>query len=145
MKYKFLPQTCLLVGGLAATLYADCWYQQTATLTYCFYSGAAVDTLSWHGSGGSSTVYATSSWNQWEQNGVKGYLNSVVYYFGTNPRDNYDYQPPTYCYGPAKFTDPAGNTDSVPYWENGAAYGYSIPDPPLNGLEWGVPQGNSCQ
>ena len=73
---------------------------------------------------------------------VKQYLNSVVTLTGANGHTSYTYQYPTWCYGPAKYTDPATHQVSLPYWETGIADGYtSPPGTPANDSNsiWGVP------
>ncbi len=148
MKFKFTPQRSLLVGGLVAATYASaCYYAETATLTVCFYAGTTtpVDYIGWWE--GQQPVYATSDWNHGYQDSTKQYLNSVTTMFGGNRSLTYTQQIPQFCYGPAKFTDPAGNTDTLPYWENGIASGGNpgVPLTPASGeFDWGVPNGDTC-
>jgi len=48
MKYKFKPQTGILVAGMLAASYASaCFWQQTDAI--CFASGTSVDTIYWNG------------------------------------------------------------------------------------------------
>lgn len=149
MKFKFKPQTGLLAGGLVAATYVSaCYYAQTATTTYCFYAGATVDHIDWRQNVGSKEIKATADWNQGKQNGSTGYLISVVDLAGTDSR--YDRTVngqyfPDYCYGPAKFLDPASQYQTVSYWENGLLdYSTGVPPNPAGGGSWGVPSGATC-
>lgn len=148
MRYKFKPQTCLLVAGIAASACATCYYPQTAATTVCFYSGSAVDTIYWQGGATFTTVHATSDWNRNVPNTTQvsnsgKYLVSVVSYNNGNGGYNtYNADTPVYCYGPAQFLDAAGNTDSVPYWEANLVRGsYSFASPASGGT-WGEATGS---
>ena len=111
MKYKFKPQTCVLVAGLLAATYAEaCFYQNTSVL--CAANGAVVDAHGWlDGSGSGISLTATSDWVEsdtsphlvWQSTGAGG-------------TDSYTGGTEYHCHGPAKFYDYSGHSVSVPDW-----------------------------
>src|SRR5271166_2167209 len=112
MKYKFKPQTCLLVAGLLAATYAEaCYYQNTSVL--CVANGVTVDTHNWLDNTGTGiTLTATTDWVVsytsphlvWQSTGAGG---ATSYTGGGNQY---------YCHGPAKFLDYSSHSVSVPDW-----------------------------
>jgi hypothetical protein len=127
-KYKFSPKTGLLVAGLIVGAYAEACYNNPPSQAVCYFAGATVDAISWNG--GAQDVTATQDWTDGDlYYGGKGLLHAHVtatsgYLAATD--DSL-----LYCYGPAKFIDGAGNTDTVSYWENNVAGGGDLP--PYNG------------
>ena len=150
-KYKFSPKTGLLVAGLIVGAYAEACYTNPPTQAICFRSGDTVDTIYWpsyySGFTAASTVTATADWTHGYQSAGAGTLSAYITgsgYASATP------DTPVSCYGPAEFTDPAGNTDTVPYWENGAAASGSpgVPTNPKNdsSATWGeVDTSVTCQ
>ena len=130
-KYKFSPKTGLLVAGLIVGAYAEACYNNPPSQAICHYAGATIDTINWYGN--VQDVTATQDWT-----------DGMLYYGGKGPLHAYVTGAPTgylsartddqleYCYGPAKFTDNAGNTDTVSYWEENVAHGYGD-GPPYSG------------
>ncbi|HEV2391609.1 MAG TPA: hypothetical protein VG146_04510 [Verrucomicrobiae bacterium] len=58
MKFKFKPQTAVLIGGMLAAAYAEaCYYSNTTAI--CFVSGNQVDTIPWPDGTSTANVYAT--------------------------------------------------------------------------------------
>ena len=147
MKYKFKPQTGLLVAGLLAASYANaCLYQATAVK--CVASGDTIDTIYWNSDYsnykslglGSQPVTATQDW--WvTANGSSGYLSYQTTGHGTN-YTNYRADNGTvntkYCSGPAQFKDFSLHSTSVTWVPNtansdglAATYGGLINNPTL--------------
>jgi hypothetical protein len=139
MRFKFKPQTCMLVAGLVTSAYATCYYQQTSAT--CFPSGAQVDAIYFPSQNGSYTaVYATSAWNVGANNVVTTSNGSQGYATYTPA------SPPGYCQGPAKFTEPVSGHQTTTYWQNSAAdrFGtYPVPNNPPGGF-WGTTTGTTC-
>ncbi len=138
-KYKFSPKTGLLVAGLIVGAYAEACYNNPPSQAICYYAGDEVDSINWHG--GQQAVTATQDWTHGDlYYGGKGLLQAHI-------TTTTGYLAATadvleYCYGPAKFTDGAGNTDTLSYWEENVAAGGAAgrPSAPLNdpGASWGA-------
>jgi hypothetical protein len=136
MKFKFKPQTALMVGGLLAATYASaCWIQGSTAV--CFTSGTTVDRIhfdqvGWNSSAGtiSRDVIATQDWKYNATNSA----TSLVYSGSQSGSGHasytgaYPYSPTTqilYCGGPAKFQDAAGQWCTVSEWVNDSIDGGS--------------------
>jgi len=124
MKYKFKPQTGILVAGMVAATYASaCYYQGTSAL--CFASGATVDTILWGGDAslnlGTKPVIASSDWLVYP-NGPTGffYWSTPIGSAGraVATRDTGTVQ--SYCSGPAHFMDFSSHSTSVTWVANSA-------------------------
>lgn len=127
MKYKFKPQTGILVAGLLAVTYAEatCWYQGTSAV--CFLSGDTVDQIVWNnGTSTSKTpVTATADWSVNAPAGGTGYL--VHSGTGGTGYTTYTADPsvtdPTSCDGPGQFRDYSNHLTSVnDWWSDTADY-----------------------
>lgn len=121
MKYKFKPQTAILVAGIMAAAYAEACYQQV-TSAYCgIAAGTPLNTtIGWWNDdgtqGSSSVVKARTDWyyqatDMWLPGTGSGY-NTV----------NNDGNQPTYCHGPAEFADWAGQTVYATWGDGDSAY-----------------------
>jgi hypothetical protein len=138
MKFKFKPQTALLVGAVLATTYAEaCWYSGTHAL--CFVANQQVDTIYYPDGVNSSAVVATGDFIAdapgghtltYQGTGSGGYSSvsgGTIYY-------------PPFCTGPAKFTDLSGHSISLE-WENDTTSS-GFPGPSM--YEDGTPTGATC-
>lgn len=123
MRFKFKPQTGILVAGLLAATYAEaCYYQGTSAV--CVQSGTQVDAISWsnHPMDPAKAVTASADWVVYSDTGSGKYL----VWSGTGP-GGYNGTAgdggslPTYCTGPVHFQDASGNTASVASWSGGSA------------------------
>lgn len=121
MRFKFKPQTGILVAGLLAATYAEaCYYQGTSAV--CVTAGSTVDDIAWS-SATTVTRYITASsdWVVYSNTGSGKYL----VWTGTGP-GGYNGTASDggsivgYCTGPVHFTDAAGNTASVASWSAGS-------------------------
>ena len=145
MKFKFKPQTCVLVAGLAAASYAEACYYQLTSAT-CFNSGDTVDNFYYYTtpSYAATPVIATSNWLSNSNNVTTVNNGSQGYSSHTSPTG------PQYCSGPAKFVDPAGHTDTLGTWENGSACGGFVTPGvscipfTVTGQVWGNVSGSTC-
>ena len=143
--YVFRPQTGILIAGLLAASYAEACYTSAPSQAICFNAGDTVDQLTWHNGTDTKLVIATASWTHGMQSGGVGLLNGIVQGSGHNQIMD----PPSWCYGSAKYIDGAGTTDTVPYWENNASQSSGITPPatPVNGgthvWAWGE-LGSTC-
>jgi len=148
--YAFSPQAGILIAGLVAGSYAQACYTTPPTQAFCFLSGQNVDEITWNS--GAQFVIATANWDHGFQNGHAVLLSSVV--ASTSSSQNINSLSVSYCYGPAKYKDGAGNMETVTYWENGVANknamhnsNYATPSTPINGgtytWSWGQ-LGGTC-
>lgn len=126
MKYKFKPQTAILVAGMLAATYASaCYYQQTSAV--CYVSGDTVDTILWSGGAvslGTKPVIASSDWLV-NATGSSGYFTWDSQSGGPSYSDPLGDGGglPEYCSGPAHFLDFSGHSTSVNSWvANSADY-----------------------
>ena len=119
MKYRFKPQTCLLVAGLLAATYSEaCYYQNTSVL--CVTSGSTVSTWTWNiNPYNQATVTATQDWYVYDTSHHLVYVGSgnsgntrIINSSGAaNSGD---------CHGAASFKDVSNHTVSVPDWSYGS-------------------------
>lgn len=134
MRFKFKPQTGLLVAGLLAASYSEaCYYQGTSAV--CIASGATVDGITWNSNtgAGQQPITASQDWIVYAQ------ANHHVVWSGTGAGG---YQGtggdggtlPNYCVGPVHFTDASGNTSSFASWSYGEIFG----DPPTAPGDHGI-------
>lgn len=148
MKYKFKPQTAIMVAGLLATCYADaCYYSGTQAV--CFTSGSVVDGICWaDGLATPSKITATSDWLLFATpnliytgNGAGGAANG-------SPTGNAS----SHCTGPAQFKDYSGHTTSVTTWMDHSVFNGTCSIPGGNPvsinpiyLGGGTTSGGTCQ
>ncbi len=124
MKYKFKPQTGILVAGMLAATYASaCYYQGTSAL--CFASGDTVDTIYWNGPTaglGSQPIIASVNWLV-NANGPSGYFSwsTPIGTGGRETRTGDGGTVPSYCSGPAHFLDFSGHSTSINSWVSNSA------------------------
>jgi len=146
MKYKFKPQTGILVAGMLAASYASaCFWQQTDAI--CFASGTSVDTIYWNGGGaGTAEVYASSDW--WvNADGPSGYFYWSSPAVGTGNVNYTDdsHANPSLCSGPAHFLDYSGHNTSVNSWVANSASSGKTPWLYYSGtLSEGTVSGGTC-
>jgi hypothetical protein len=115
MRFKFKPQTGILVAGLLAATYAEaCYYQATGAV--CVAAGTSVDDIYWNNTSGSPTHKVVTASSDWIINSGAGHYVSVS---GSGSYQGYGNDGgtiPDYCTGPVHFTDASGNTASVSSW-----------------------------
>lgn len=143
MKFKFKPQTGILVAGVLAATYAQaCFYQQTQAV--CVLAGSTVDSITWQ-DGNPTQRFVTAS-ADWIVNAQGGHYLVVS---GSGPYGNYGDDGgslPAYCSGAVHFKDGAGNTVSVSSWYGGSTdpNGYPKIDPGSKGIFAGTGDG-TCE
>lgn len=112
MKFKFKPQTGVLVAGLLAAAYSEaCYYQGTTAV--CIASGTPVDQIWWNNpyTGFSKSITASADWT------ITSTKHLVVSGSGTYGGFQSDGGTiPDYCTGPVHFTDASGGTSSFNSW-----------------------------
>ncbi len=131
MKYKFKPQTAILVAGIMAAAYSEACVQQ-ATQVLCVTSGTSLSTdVQWHNSDGSNGLTASpTARTDWYYAASDALQLNVATGYNSYTADYSSY--PAYCYGPAQFTDAAGQL-AYATWENyvgstpwGASWGWDF-------------------
>ena len=118
MKFKFKPQTGILVAGILAATYAEaCYYQTTSAV--CIAASTTVDNIYWNNpfTGNPTPVTASADWTIDSGPGHYVAISGAGAYQGyVNDGGSI----PNYCTGPVHFTDASGNTASVASWSVGA-------------------------
>ena len=116
MRFKFKPQTAMLIGGLLAVSYSEaCWY--SGTKATCYVSGDQVDTITWADNGTTSAVTAQGDFTYSAPPGHQ------IAYQGTGSGGHVSLSnilnivPTPHCIGAASFLDRASHSTSLT-WEN---------------------------
>jgi hypothetical protein len=140
MKFKFKPQTCMLVAGIVTSAYATCYYQLTSAT--CFTSGTVVDNMSFllnpGGTGIDTPIKASQDWVA-QVNNVTTTNNGHQGYSSWSSIST-----PLACSGPAKFTDPvSGQNETISLWENNSCLG-SPATVPVSPPYWGNVGTTTC-
>lgn len=141
MRFKFKPQTALMVGGLLAATFASasCFIQGSTAI--CYTSGSVVDNIPWQADTDWSPnptaqdVIATADWTYNASNPA----NSLVYsgaqnghgYVNSYDSPGYTHNTVIQCNGPVKFKDPSGQYQTVSRWNNGIVSGTTNYKPSL--------------
>ena len=144
MKFKFKPQTGILVAGLLAATYAEaCYYQTTSAV--CVPAGTQVDYFYWNNTYGTRPFVSITASADWTINSGQGHY--VAVYGPSGPYQAYGNDGgwiPDFCTGPVHFTDAAGNTASVSSWSAGSISGSPAYTPNGQGIYEGTVGSYGC-